>query len=58
MNYLIHLNNKYARILIKKEFQIGEEETFLYKNLNKNTWKITIRREEEELSPFKFALKG
>lgn len=58
MSELMHLSNKYARILIKRDFQIGEEETFLYKNLNKNTWKITIRREEESFSPFKFALEG
>lgn len=58
MSELMHLNNKYARDLIKRDFQIGEEKTFLYKNLNNNTWKITIRREEEKYFPFKFAIEG
>lgn len=56
----IKLNKQLITTLIDKEndFNIGDQETFLYKNSYGNIWNITIRREEEKYKPFKFALEG
>lgn len=58
MSELAKFGKELADTLIKKVYQIGDTETFLYKNSNDNTWKITIRREDDMYLPFKFALEG
>lgn len=58
MSELAKFTKELAHSLIKKVYQIGDAETFLYKNSNDNTWEITIRREDNINLPFKFALEG
>ena len=52
----IKFNRNLAKEIIDKEneLKIGEQITFLYKN----TWDITITREEEKYSPFLFSING
>ena len=54
------LNKEFIRKVIEKEkdFKIGEQIKFTYKNSNLNVWNITITREEEKYFPFIFAIIG
>lgn len=56
----LQLNKELITRLINTEnvFNIGDQESFLYKNSYGNIWDITIRKEEEKYEPFKFALEG
>lgn len=42
----------------KDSFEIGEKVEFTYKNDNGNVWSLSLRREEEQYSPFIFSLEG
>lgn len=53
-------NKEFIKEIIEKEkdFKIGEQIAFIYKNSNSSIWDITITREEEMYSPFLFAIEG
>ena len=56
----VEFNKEFIREIIGKEkdFKIGEQIKFTYKNSNFNVWNITITREEEKYFPFLFAITG
>ena len=54
------LNTKLIKSLMerKNDFEVGEKEKFAYKNEYGNVWSLVLRREEEQDSPFIFAIEG
>lgn len=54
------LNTKLIKSLMerKNDFKVGEKEEFTYKNDYGNVWSLVLRREEEQYSPFMFAIEG
>ena len=54
------LNTKLIKSLMerKNDFEVGEKEKFAYKNEYGNVWSLVLRREEEQYSPFIFAIEG
>lgn len=54
------LNTKLIKSLMerKNDFEVGEKEEFTYKNEYGNVWSLVLRREEEQDSPFIFAIEG
>lgn len=47
------------KLLERKDgFEIGEKVEFTYKNDNGNIWNLSLRREEEQYSPFMFSIEG
>lgn len=54
------LNVKFINELlaIKDSFKNGEKVNFTYKNDNEDIWKLTLKKESEQYSPFIFALEG